>query len=105
MYSSIPSTTAAPTSNERPRTVFEPLITDMQDAVIDADVLLKSAVKRGRASMRQANAQVDRVQDAALLGGKTVVRSTGRYLRRHPWSAVGVSVAFGVLVGLLFKRR
>jgi len=40
---------------------------------------------------------VDRARDAA--------RATDDYVHDHPWQAIGIAAAAGVLVGLLMNRR
>ena len=94
----------------------EQLLSDLRAVVADSEELLKAtagdlderaAAARARVqdSLRAARERiatldeemVDRLQDAA--------KATDRYVHEHPWGAVGIAAAAGLLVGVLVSRR
>jgi ElaB/YqjD/DUF883 family membrane-anchored ribosome-binding protein len=42
--------------------------------------------------------------NAAVEGTRTAAVATDRYVRRNPWTAIGVTAALGVLVGVLLHN-
>jgi ElaB/YqjD/DUF883 family membrane-anchored ribosome-binding protein len=44
-------------------------------------------------------------QDAAVQKGKKIAHDTDEYVHEHPWRAIGIAGAVGVLVGMLIARR
>jgi ElaB/YqjD/DUF883 family membrane-anchored ribosome-binding protein len=45
------------------------------------------------------------VRDALPDGWKDAATATDRSVRSHPWQAIGVGAAVGLLLGLLIARR
>jgi ElaB/YqjD/DUF883 family membrane-anchored ribosome-binding protein len=94
----------------------EQLVADMKTVIADAEELLKAtagaagdriAAARARAELTVRNAKakladlnaemVDRAKDAA--------RTTDDYVHEHPWQAIGLAAAAGLVAGLLISRR
>ena len=44
-------------------------------------------------------------QDAALKRGRQIANDTDAYVHEHPWRAIGIAGAVGVLIGMLIARR
>jgi len=60
----------------------------------DARDRLAEMTRRARAGLKSAGA-----------GAREAVDSTERTIRDHPWSAVSISAAVGLLIGVLIARR
>jgi ElaB/YqjD/DUF883 family membrane-anchored ribosome-binding protein len=96
------------------------LLADFNAVVAEADQLLKLVTDEGgdkadalRARVeRNLNAAKDRLrnlEDAVLEKTRETARATDEYVHENPWQTIGVaaglSVIFGVAVGLLLSRR
>lgn len=92
------------------------LARDLRAVVNDAEALLKQAADSAsgqydaaranlESSLRAARVRLDDAQSAVLDGAKRAGRVTDDYVHDHPWQAVGLGAAVGVLVGLLIGRR
>lgn len=96
------------------------LIKEFNAVVTETEQLLKSVANAGgekagalRASVEQNLAIVkDRMrnlQQAATEKTQAAAQATDEYVHEHPWQAVGiaagVSVVFGLVIGLLLNRR
>ena len=69
--------------------------TDLKTLMKDAqELLLDSAIDGAH-----------HLQQAALEKGKKIAHDTDTYVHEHPWRAIGISAAVGVLVGMLIARR
>jgi ElaB/YqjD/DUF883 family membrane-anchored ribosome-binding protein len=92
------------------------LVADFQTFVGDVEQLLRSAaqlpgdglaVARGKLEEKvsQAKAKLaDAGATAANVAYRTRDRSEG-YIRDRPWTALGVAIAAGAVVGVLLSRR
>lgn len=92
------------------------LVADLKVLVADAEELLratagqvgeKAAVARERIQASLLNAK-DKLADAErMLRDKTLLaaRATDAYVHEHPWPAVGIAAALGVVLGMLISRR
>jgi ElaB/YqjD/DUF883 family membrane-anchored ribosome-binding protein len=45
------------------------------------------------------------LQDAAVQKGRKIAHDTDEYVHEHPWRAIGIAGAVGLLVGMLIARR
>lgn len=52
-----------------------------------------------------AKVKMSEAQAALLVRTRAAAKATDEYVHVHPWQAVGVGTAVGVLVGLLIARR
>lgn len=59
---------------------------------------IRSSLGRARDTLRHAESSL-REQ------GKVAVDATEDYVHKHPWQALGLAAAIGVLFGLLMSRR
>lgn len=94
----------------------EKLLADLKVLVADTEELLratagqvgeKAAIARERIQASLA-ATKDKLADAerALVDKtKQAARVADAYVHEHPWSAVGVAAAVGVVLGMLISRR
>lgn len=96
------------------------LLADFNAVVAEADQLLKLVTDEGgdkadalRSRVeRNLNAAKDRLrnlEDAVLEKTRETARATDEYVHENPWQTIGVaaglSVIFGVAIGLLLYRR
>ena len=67
----------------------------------------KAAELRERAaeSLKRAKVRLQDAQDAMSEKTKAVARATDDYVHDHPWGAVGIAAAVGLVVGMLISRR
>jgi len=92
------------------------LLTDLKAVIADSEELLRAtagaagertAAVRARVeeSLRAARAKLETIDDEVLGRMKDAARTTDEYVREHPWGAVGVAAAAGLLLGVLIARR
>jgi len=72
----------------------EKLMSDLRAVVRDAEGLISAVAAE---SGEQLDGATQRAQEAA--------EEIDAQVRRHPWAAVGIAAAAGLLVGLLLGRR
>jgi len=93
-----------------------PIARDIQNVVTDAQELLKTVQSEGETKLADVKVKVQAQLDSAKQmlgqlqttvqdGAKVAMDSTDAYVRSNPWRAVGVSAAFGALIGFLIARR
>lgn len=94
----------------------EQLIADFKVVVQDAEALLKATANQGgeklaelrakaEESLRVARARLAQAQEALILKTKQAAKATDVYVHEHPWQAIGVAAALGLLIGWLMGRR
>lgn len=92
------------------------LLHDMQTVIRDAEVLLKSstlpaseefksAKERFENTLRNAKDEALRIERLIVDKTKDAVHTTDNYVKDHPWQAVGLSSAIGLVIGLLISRK
>jgi ElaB/YqjD/DUF883 family membrane-anchored ribosome-binding protein len=94
----------------------EQLIADLNVVVADAEALVKATAGHGgealaavrakaEASLGVAKAKLSEAQAALLAKTRAAAKATDEYVHVHPWQAIGVGTAVGLLVGMLISRR
>ena len=94
----------------------EKLASDLKVVVADAEELLRAtagqmgekaviARERIQESLRVAKEKLSRVEDAVVDKTKAAARATDDYVHEHPWGAVGIAAAVGLVIGMLISRR
>ena len=96
------------------------LLADFNAVVAEADQLLKLVTEEGGGKADALRDKVERnlnaakesfrsLEDAVLDKTRATARATDEYVHENPWQTVGVaaglSVIFGVAIGLLISRR
>ena len=92
------------------------LMTDLKAVISSAEDLLnatanqsgaaiESARAKAESTIEQARKKVIDLEEAVLDRAKEVVANGEHQIKEHPWSAVGISAAVGLLLGLLIGRR
>lgn len=94
----------------------EQLIQDFKVVVADAEALIKATAGQGgeavaamrakaEASLATAKEKMSEAQAALLVRSRAAAKATDEYVHVHPWQAIGVGTAVGVVIGLLIGRR
>lgn len=94
----------------------ERLLEDLRQVVRDAEELLRAtagmagekvAEVRARAeeTLRAAKVRMAEVGEDLGERAQVAVDSADRYVRRNPWTAVGIAAVAGLLLGALLTRR
>jgi len=94
----------------------EQLIADLNAVVADAEALLKATAGQGgealaavrakaEASLGIAKAKLSDAQAALLARSRAAAKATDEYVHVHPWQAIGIGTAVGMVIGLLIGRR
>jgi ElaB/YqjD/DUF883 family membrane-anchored ribosome-binding protein len=90
------------------------LVEDVKAVIDDAEELLKATAGAAGERVTATRARVEEKLRAAraklaevdVVGhAKDAARATDTYVHEHPWSAVGIAAAAGLLVGILVSRR
>ncbi len=95
---------------------IETVRNDLKTLVRDAQSLFDEAAAAGGAKadelrsrgMRLLDTAMDRAhefQESAIRKGKKIAHDTDTYVHDHPWRAIGIAGAVGVLIGMLIARR
>jgi len=94
----------------------EKLATDLRVVIADAEELLRAtagqmgekavvARERIQESLRVAKDKLAQAEEAVIDRTKAAARATDDYVHDHPWGAVGIAAAVGLVVGMLISRR
>ena len=94
----------------------EKLASDLRIVIADAEELLRAtagqmgekavvARERIQESLRVAKDKLTRAEEVMVDKTKAAARATDDYVHDHPWSAVGISAAVGLVIGMLISRR
>ena len=105
------NTTTTPSPNGK-----EGLAHTLRHMVDEADEFLKSAAQSGDEKfdsvrdkffeqVQQMRAQLDELEDSAIHKARQAARVTDQAVHSHPYSAIGVAAAVGLLIGFLVARR
>src|SRR5260221_14722435 len=57
------------------------------------------------AKLLAAKLRLEEFQGQAIDRAKETARATDDYVHDHPWQAIGIAAAVGVVIGLLMNRR
>jgi len=94
----------------------EKLATDLRVVIADAEELLRAtagqmgekavvARERIQESLRAAKDKLARAEEVVIDKTKAAARATDDYVHDHPWGAVGIAAAVGLVIGMLISRR
>lgn len=94
----------------------EGLADKLHHMVDEVDLALKSATQSGDQKfdavreelverVRRLRTQLGELQETALVKAKDAARTTDQAVHEHPYSAMGVAAALGLLIGFLAARR
>jgi ElaB/YqjD/DUF883 family membrane-anchored ribosome-binding protein len=102
--------------NEPISVARDQLAADMKAVIADAEDLLKAtadtagervgaARARAEKTLRAAKAKLAELDGAIVDRAKHAAHATDEYVHEHPWGAIGIAAAAGLLVGVLIARR
>jgi ElaB/YqjD/DUF883 family membrane-anchored ribosome-binding protein len=94
----------------------EKLLADLRVLVGDTEDLLRAtasqagekvtaARERIQASLANAKVKLAEAERVVVDRTKQAAHVTDQYVHEHPWSAVGIATAIGLVLGLLISRR
>ena len=94
----------------------EKLASDLRVVIADAEELLRAtagqmgekavvARERIQESLRVAKDKLARAEEVMVDKTKAAARVTDDYVHDHPWGAVGIAAAVGLVMGMLISRR
>ena len=94
----------------------EKLASDLRVVIADAEELLRAtagqmgekavvARERIQESLRVAKDKLARAEEVMVDKTKAAARATDDYVHDHPWGAVGIGAAVGLVIGMLISRR
>lgn len=92
------------------------LVTDIKVVIADAEELLRATAGEAGTKVAAARAKVEeslegakrRLADvgaAAEAQARVAARATDEFVHEHPWKAVGIGAAVGVILGMLIARK
>jgi ElaB/YqjD/DUF883 family membrane-anchored ribosome-binding protein len=92
------------------------LSSDLKVVIADAEELLRAtagqmgekavvARERIQESLRIAKDKLARAEEVMVDRTKAAARATDDYVHDHPWGAVGIAGAVGLIIGMLISRR
>ena len=92
------------------------LAADLRVVIADAEELLRATASQAGEKVAAARAKIQdsldvakgklaRVSEVGVDKAKEAARATDDFVHEHPWKAVGVGAALGVILGMLISRR
>lgn len=89
---------------------------DLKIVIEDAEELLKATASQAgekvaaarvkiQESLDVAKGKLDRLREVGVDKAKEAAAATDDFVHEHPWKAVGIGAAIGVIVGMLISRR
>jgi ElaB/YqjD/DUF883 family membrane-anchored ribosome-binding protein len=94
----------------------EKLVADLKVLIADTEELLRAtanqagekataARERMQVSLAAAKLKLAEAEQALMDRTKEAAQATDKYVREHPWPAVGIAAGIGFLLGALLGRR
>jgi ElaB/YqjD/DUF883 family membrane-anchored ribosome-binding protein len=92
------------------------LVSDLKVVVEDAEELLRATTSQAGEKVAAARVRIEKSLDTARVrlaaageagidSAKVAARATDTFVHEHPWQAVGIGAAVGVILGMLIARR
>jgi ElaB/YqjD/DUF883 family membrane-anchored ribosome-binding protein len=89
---------------------------DLKNLMRDAQSLFAEATAAGGSkadelrakAMKMLDNAIDHaheIQHISIEKGKKIAHDTDAYVHEHPWRAIGISAAVGLVIGMLIARR
>jgi ElaB/YqjD/DUF883 family membrane-anchored ribosome-binding protein len=105
------NTTTTPIADSK-----ESLAHNLRHMVDEADHFLRAAAQSGDEKfdavrgqfveqVRQMRAQLDELEDKAIYTTRHAARAADQAVHSHPYGAIGIAAAAGLLIGFLAARR
>ena len=77
----------------------------LKNAAASGDEKLDAVRNRLADQLRQMRLQLDEIEDSAVYKARHAARVTDRTVHEHPYGAMGIAAAAGLLIGFLAARR
>jgi ElaB/YqjD/DUF883 family membrane-anchored ribosome-binding protein len=88
---------------------FHNFIADIEDLITSMTSLTGEDLARAKARLSErvsaAKESIAEVSDEVVHRARKTARDTNHYVHEHPWQAVGIGAALGLLIGVLVARR
>ena len=88
---------------------FHNFISDIEDLIRSMTPLTGEDLARAKARLVErvsaAKESIAEVSDEVANRARKTARDTNDYVHEHPWQAVGIGAALGLLIGILAARR
>ena len=81
------------------------LMDELRAVIADAEELLKVTADQGGAKVAEVRARTEESLRAARARLEDAGRKLDDQVREHPWTAVGIAAAIGLIVGILVGRK
>jgi ElaB/YqjD/DUF883 family membrane-anchored ribosome-binding protein len=92
------------------------LMSDLRSVLEDAEALLtatagqageriQEARERAKETVRVARERLSDAQDEVTKRAREAARDADKYVRHHPWQAVGIAAGVAFIIGVLVSRR
>ncbi|HEX5030433.1 MAG TPA: DUF883 family protein [Candidatus Eisenbacteria bacterium] len=103
-------------SSITPSAARDQLVADLKAVVSDAEELLRAtkdaagekvsaARARAEATIGKARAKLANLDDEVVARAKDAAKGADDYVHEHPWNAVGLAAAAGLVIGILIAKR
>jgi ElaB/YqjD/DUF883 family membrane-anchored ribosome-binding protein len=101
---------------EAPTAARQQLLSDLKAVVSGSEELLKAtagaagepvtaARARVEESLRAAKSRIEEIDSELLDRVNEAAKAADEYVHEHPWGAVGIAAAAGLLLGVVISRR
>jgi ElaB/YqjD/DUF883 family membrane-anchored ribosome-binding protein len=81
------------------------LMDELRNVIADAEELLRATADQAGPKVQEVRARAEE----SLRSAREQLQGTGKQLdahvREHPWAAVGVAAAIGLIAGILLSRK
>ena len=88
---------------------FQKFIADIEDLITSMTPLTGEDLARAKAQLSErvvaAKESLLEASDDIAGRARNAARSTNAYVQEHPWQAVGLGAAIGMLIGIAVSRR
>ena len=102
--------------SEAPTAARQQLLSDLKAVVAGSEELLKATVgaagepvstarARVEESLRVAKSRIEEIDSELLDRVNEAAKAADEYVHEHPWGAVGIAAAAGLLLGVVIARR
>lgn len=81
------------------------LMQDLRAVVADAEDLLKATAEQTGERVEEARARAEESLRTARASLQHAGAELEEQVRRHPWQAVGIAAAVGLVLGILLSRK
>ena len=78
---------------------------DLRAVIADAEELLRASAGEAGPRMQEARARAEESLRAAREHLKGAGAELDTQVRAHPWAAVGIAAAIGLLAGIILSRK